>query len=394
MKREITDTRIPVKVWASELEASAEAQIRNIATLPFIHSHVAVMPDAHMGKGSTIGTVIATEGAILPAAVGVDIGCGMCAVRLPLKVNQLSDLTRLRHSIERSVPTGRDGNREISDRSGKAFSDLGLPPSISQENKLVRNAVHQLGSLGGGNHFIEICRDLEETVWITLHSGSRNIGLTLAEKHIEKAKGLLAARMESLPDPDLAYFTEGMPEFRAYVDDLLWAQRYARANRNEMLLRIVKDVSHHVFKDARMLEGLSGFFRVDCHHNYCQQEEHFGKTVWITRKGAVSARAGEFGIVPGSMGARSFIVRGKGNPQSFHSCAHGAGRRMSRTQARNQFKVEDLSRQTEGVECRKDRAVLDEAPGAYKDIDQVMGDQQDLVEIVHELKQLICVKGG
>ncbi len=394
MKREISDTRKPVKIWASDLEASAEAQVRNVASLPFIHSHVAVMPDAHAGRGSTIGTVIATEGAILPAAVGVDIGCGMCAVQLPLRADQLGDLTKLRHSIERSVPTGRDGNREISDRSAEAFTALGLPPSIPQENRLVRNAAHQFGSLGGGNHFIEICRDTDQAVWVLLHSGSRNIGKELAERHIDKAKGLMAERLSSLPDPDLAYFSEDMPEFQAYIADLLWGQQYAKGNRNEMILRVVKDVSHHVHKDARLLQQMSEFFRVDCHHNYCQREEHFGREVWVTRKGAVSAREGEYGIVPGSMGARSFIIRGKGNPESFHSCAHGAGRRMSRTQARREFKEADLAAQTEGVECRKDRAVLDEVPRAYKDIDQVMRDQEDLVEVVVQLKQLICVKGG
>ncbi len=394
MKRTIGDAGKPIKIWASDLEEWAEAQVRNVANLPFIHSHVALMADAHAGKGSTIGTVLATDGAILPAAVGVDIGCGMCALKFPFKVEQLGDLKTLRHSIERSIPTGRDGNREISDRSGKVFSGLGLPPSYSQENKLIRNAAHQLGSLGGGNHFIEICLDQESFVWVMLHSGSRNIGLMLAEKHIEKAKGLMKERLSQLPDPDLAYFTEEMPEFKAYLDDLHWAQFYAKANRNEMLLRVVKDVSHHVYKDARLMSDLGQCFRVDCHHNYCQKEHHFGKDVWVTRKGAVSARAGEYGIIPGSMGTKSFIVKGKGNVDSFNSCSHGAGRKMSRIEARRRFKEDDLRLQTQGVECRKDRAVVDEIPEAYKDIDAVMANQTDLVEPVFQLKQVLCVKGG
>jgi tRNA-splicing ligase RtcB len=394
MKREIRDTRRPVKIWASELEGQAEQQVRNVANLPFIHSHVAVMPDAHAGKGSTIGTVIATAGAILPAAVGVDIGCGMCALRLPLRREQLGDLRALRASIERSIPVGTFGNRNVSDRVGEAFKQLGLPPSLEEDDPLVSRALLQLGSLGGGNHFIEICMDEEEAAWILLHSGSRNIGNVLADRHITEAKGLLRDRLASLPDPDLAHLVEGTPEFKAYVEDMLWAQRYAKANRNEMLLRVLKDVSRHVYRDERLLADLGSFFRVDCHHNYCQQETHFGRKVWLTRKGAVSARAGEYGIVPGSMGARSYIVRGKGNPESFQSCAHGAGRRMSRTEAKRRFTEKDLREQTEGVECRKDREVLDELPRAYKDIDQVMRDQDDLVEPVYRLKQVIVVKGG
>lgn len=394
MKRVINDTKNPIKVWASDLEASAEIQVRNVATLPFIHRHVAVMPDAHAGKGSTIGTVIATDGAVLPAAVGVDIGCGMSAVKFPFKADVIPNLKDLRHSIERSVPTGRDGNRQESSRTMSTMATLGLPPSLSQENKLVRRAALQMGSLGGGNHFIEICVDLESHVWLLLHSGSRNIGKELAEKHINKAKGVMAEALSKLPDPDLAYFLEGSSDFRAYIGDMLWAQRFAKENRNEMVLRIIKDLSHHIYKDARLVSDMESLFRVDCHHNYCQREHHFGKEIWITRKGAVSAREGEYGIIPGSMGAKSFIVRGKGNPESFHSCSHGAGRRMSRTQARQNFKEQDLKAQTEGVECRKDRAVLDEIPAAYKDILQVMADQQDLVEPVFELKQLLCVKGG
>ena len=393
MKRIITDTKTPIKIWASDLEASAEAQVRKVASLPFLHSHVALMSDAHHGKGSTIGTVIATAGAILPAAVGVDLGCGMAALQLPFKIDAFKNLANLRHSIERSIPTGRNGNRDVSDRSGKILQTMGLPPSIPQENRLYRNAAQQFGSLGGGNHFIEICADKEGGAWILLHSGSRNIGKELAEKHIDQAKGIMKKRMIELPDPDLAYFTEEMPEFQAYIVDMLWAQAYARENRQEMLLRVVKDVSHHVYGDARLLGTMDQCLCVNCHHNYCQQENHFGKHVWVTRKGAVSAKADELGIIPGSMGAKSFIVRGKGNPDSFQSCSHGAGRRMSRTEARRKFSVQDLETQTTGVECRKDKAVVDEIPSAYKDIDQVMENQSDLVEPVFELKQILCVKG-
>jgi tRNA-splicing ligase RtcB (3'-phosphate/5'-hydroxy nucleic acid ligase) len=393
MKRVVTDTKTPIKIWASDLEHSAEEQVRNVASLPFLHSHVALMPDAHAGKGSTVGTVIATAGAILPAAVGVDLGCGMAALKLPFKVDALKDLPRLRHSIERSIPTGRDGNRDVSDRAGRALKALGLPPSFAQENRIYRNAALQFGSLGGGNHFIEICADRDSGAWIMLHSGSRNIGKMLAEKHIEGAKGIMKKRMIELPDPDLAYFTEEMPEFEAYIKDMLWAQAFARENRHEMLLRILKDVSHHVFGDARILGEADQCLCVNCHHNYCQKEEHLGKEVWVTRKGAVSAKAGELGIIPGSMGAKSFIVKGKGNPDSFESCSHGAGRRMSRTEAKRRFTVEDLQAETKGIECRKDRAVVDEIPSAYKNIDEVMANQADLVEPVFELRQLLCIKG-
>jgi tRNA-splicing ligase RtcB len=394
LERIITEGHSVIKIWATDLEDSAEKQIRQTASLPIIYSHLAVMPDAHAGRGSTIGTVIATKGAIIPSAVGMDIGCGMCALQLPLDVNDLGDLRMLRHSIERSIPTGREGNREVSNRVNDVFAEMGIPPSLTADHKLIQNAVRQLGSLGGGNHFIEVCTDTNGKAWIMLHSGSRNIGKELAERHIDKAKGMAKDRMLELPDPDLAYFTEEMPEFQTYIKDLLWAQEYAKQNRNEMILRIVKDVSHHIHKDARLLEQMDTYFRVNCHHNFCQIENHFGNEVWVTRKGAVSARDGEYGIIPGSMGAKSFIVKGKGNPDSFHSCSHGAGRKMSRTEARRRFNESDLQSQTEGVECRKDKAVVDEIPSAYKDIDVVMKNQTDLVEPVFQLKQLLCIKGG
>lgn len=390
----MTKTNPKIKCWATDLDLETEQQIQNVASLPIIHSHVAVMPDAHLGKGSTIGTVIATRGAVIPATVGVDLGCGCAALKLPFQADDLKNLRDLRHSIERSIPTGHHGNSEISQRSGHAFKTLGLPPSVPQENKLVKNAAHQLGSLGGGNHFLEICTDTQGGAWVMLHSGSRNIGKELAEKHIHEAKGLFRERIDSLPHPDLAYLSEGTPEFKSYIADMLWAQEYAKQNRSEMLLRMLKDISHHIYGDARLTGSMDSFFQVNCHHNYCQQENHFGQTVWLTRKGAVSAKAGEYGIIPGSMGAKSFIVKGKGNPASFHSCSHGAGRKMSRNEARRRFDEKDLIKQTEGVECRKDRAVVDEIPEAYKDIDEVMRNQSDLVDIVFELKQILCIKGG
>lgn len=393
--RELNESNFsPIKIWASDLEASAETQIRNTASLPFIYRHIAVMPDAHAGRGSTIGTVIATQGAIIPSAVGVDIGCGMSAIKLPFDANSLGNLKDLRNSIERSIPTGRESNREVTTRAAAAFTELGLPPSFPQETQLIRKAATQLGTLGGGNHFIEVCIDKQNSVWIMLHSGSRNIGKELAEIHISKAKGLIKERLLAIPDPDLAYFTEDMPEFKAYIGDLLWAQNYAKYNRNEMVLRVLKDISFHVFKDPRLLAQVNSFFRVDCHHNFCQIENHFGNNVWITRKGAVSAKEGQYGIIPGSMGAKSYIVKGKGNPDSFHSCSHGAGRKMSRTEARKRFSESDLKMQTEGVECRKDLSIVDEIPSAYKDIDQVMRDQSDLVEVAFELKQILCIKGA
>lgn len=386
---EIKGSKVPIKNWASLLEDEALKQVKNVANLPIIFHHVALMPDAHAGKGSTIGTVIATQGAVIPSAVGVDIGCGMAALKLPLKVDDLKNLADLRYSIERSIPTGHDGNRSVSNRCGDVLKELGVAPSIDKEDSLYQKAALQFGSLGGGNHFIEICSDLDLNLWIMLHSGSRNIGKTLADKHISRAKGILREKLE---DPNLAYLTEDVPEFDSYIKDMLWCQEYAFKNRQEMMLRVLKDVSYHLYNDFRLLN--ENHFLVNCHHNYCQQEVHFGKKVWVTRKGAVSAKQGEMGIIPGSMGAKSFIVEGLGNPDSFCSCSHGAGRRMSRTQARKLFTEKDLQEQTVGVECRKDKAIVDEIPSAYKDIDQVMRDQGDLVRPVYQLKQIICVKGG
>lgn len=390
MQRVIADQSKPIKIWASDLEPEAEAQLRNMAEMPFIHRHVAAMPDAHAGKGSTVGTVIATSGAIIPAAVGVDIGCGMCAVKLPFKIDLLDGKTKtLRTSIERSVPTGMNSHKEISDRVGHAFNSLG---KTSDEQDRGNKAALQLGTLGGGNHFIEICHDQNNDAWVMLHSGSRNIGKVLAEKHISRAKDLMKQYFISLPDPDLAYLAQGTREFKEYLHDLMWGQNYAKENRNEMMLKVLKDISYAVYGEDKGPEFMTAH-RVDCHHNYTSMENHFGKNVWVTRKGAVSAKAGEWGIIPGSMGAKSFIVKGLGNPDSFCSCSHGAGRTMSRTKARANFTIEDLARQTAGVECRKDDAVLDEIPGAYKSIDTVMANQQDLVTPEFTLKQILCVKG-
>lgn len=398
----ISDTKKPIKIWATDLEAEAEQQLRNLAQMPFIYSHVSAMADAHAGRGSTVGTVIATKGAIIPAAVGVDIGCGMCAIKLPFKAEELGGpvrLAALRHSIERSVPTGRFPNKNVTETAKNSFLSLGQiseKGASKTEQRVLDNAAHSIGTLGGGNHFIEVCHDTEGTAWIMLHSGSRNIGKHLAEIHISKAKDLMKQYFISLPDPDLAYLVNGTKEFDDYIHDLMWAQNFAKFNREEMLRKVLKEVFHHMYGmdgEAKYHALVPTLFRVDCHHNYTSIENHGGNNVYITRKGAVSARDGEFGIIPGSMGAKSFIVSGLGNPESFCSCSHGAGRKMSRTKARATFTVEDLKRETEGVECLKTDGVLDEIPSSYKDIQQVMDNQADLVKPIYELKQLLCIKG-
>ncbi len=402
----LSEGRVPVKIWTDDVEEEAQQQLQNIAKLPFIYKHVAAMPDVHFGLGATVGSVIATKGAIIPAAVGVDIGCGMAAVKLPFSVDRLGDIAKLRHSIERSVPVGHHSHKELDGRRGEAWLALGDSHGIEklkgppgEQTKLYRTAMHQLGTLGGGNHFIEICRDKQDGAWIMLHSGSRGIGNTLAKRHIEKAKDTMKRYFldgekgfNVLPDPDLAFFVQGTEQFKDYLADLLWCQNYAKANRVEMLHLVMREVWRQVFGPEAVYD-LSTLFVVNCHHNYTSQESHFGHNVWLTRKGAVSARDGEFGIIPGSMGAKSFIVKGKGNVESFCSCSHGAGRRMSRTKAKQAFTIADLEAQTAGVECRKDADVLDEIPGAYKDIDKVMADQSDLVDVVFELKQVMCIKG-
>jgi len=381
---------VPVKVWSQDVEAEALKQLENTARLPFVFKHVAAMPDVHVGRGATIGSVIATKGAVIPAAVGVDIGCGMMAVKTNLIAAQVAEkIAEIRHSIERSIPVGFNANKSLSQEVQNWTGWVDGWIVEAHPVAVIQKSAAQLGSLGGGNHFIEICLDKENNVWIMLHSGSRNIGKVLAEKHIDKAKGLMKQMFIGLPDRDLAYFAQGTPEFNAYTSDVRWAQSYAMFNRQEMMRRILKDLGF-MFNGGMPIEPV---FSVNCHHNYLEWEHHYGENVIVTRKGAVRAREGDMGIIPGSMGTRSYIVRGRGNPESFNSCSHGAGRRMSRTKARATFTVEDLAKQTEGVECRKDIGIVDEIPGAYKDIDVVMANQTDLVEIVAELKQICCIKG-
>lgn len=383
------EAKVPVKIWTDQVEPDAIKQLVNIASLPFVFKHVAVMPDVHLGKGATVGSVIATSGAVIPAAVGVDIGCGMSAVKLSAaRADELdARLPELRRSIERAIPVGFNENREpLPDarawKGWERFKDL-HPRAQELKNKAQR----QLGSLGGGNHFIELCRDDSDGVWLMLHSGSRNIGNKLATFHIESAKGLMRRLSVTLPDPDLAYYAQGTSEYEAYLRDLRWAQDYAALNRELMMERVLRQVGRALGREPE------AEMRVDCHHNFAVMERHFGREVLVTRKGAVRARAGDMGIIPGSMGTWSYIVRGKGNADSFDSCSHGAGRRMSRTAARKRFSSADLRKQTEGVECRKDTGVVDEIPDAYKPIEEVMRNQEDLVEIVARIKQVLCVKG-
>jgi len=377
--------KVDVLAWAdpAQIESVALDQLRNIAKLPWVFHHVAAMPDVHFGKGATVGSVIAMKDAVSPAAVGVDIGCGMAAVRSSLTAGDLPDsLGGLRSEIERAIPVGFEQHKRPVEGDSQLWRDFGeLTPAVRD---LESKARHQLGTLGGGNHFIELCLDTEDRVWLMLHSGSRNIGKTLAEIHIGRAKKL--AHNRNLPDRDLAVFLAGTNEMREYRRDLFWAQRYARENR-EAMLQLYEDVLRRFRTDVRFADA------VHCHHNYVAEEVHFGEEVLVTRKGAIRAGKGELGIVPGSMGTRSFIVRGLGNPQSFESASHGAGRRMSRGEAKRRFSVQDLRDQTQGVECRKDGGVVDEIPAAYKDIGQVMEQQRDLVEVVHELRQVLCVKG-
>ncbi len=397
IKRIITKGRVPVKIYTDDVEHAALDQLTNIAHLPIIHSHVAAMPDVHLGIGATVGSVIPTKGAIIPAAVGVDIGCGMNAVRLSLKAEQLPDsLYRIRSAIEAAIPVGFDQHKEdpvkrstISALNVELEVILAKHPAIlrMQGKKPYRKWVRQLGTLGGGNHFIELCLDENQDVWIMLHSGSRGIGNIIGRYFINLAKKDMGNLLGRMPDKDLAYFTEGAKYFDDYVTAVNWAQDYAMINRREMMRRVVEILKNVLPPFEATKEA------INCHHNYVTKEHHFDADVYVTRKGAIRAGEGELGIIPGSMGAKSFIVRGKGNPTSFCSCSHGAGRRMSRSQAKRQYNSRDMEAQTEGVECRKDRGVVDEIPAAYKDIDEVMENQSDLVEVVHTLKQVLCVKG-
>lgn len=384
-------TSSPILSWAShELGSSELTMAKNVASLPFIYKHVALMPDVHLGKGALVGSVIATQEAIIPAAVGVDIGCGMCAVKLPFTADQLEGkLKKIRQDIEAAIPVGFNENKDadksvINWQGWKDFKNL-----HSGVQRLETKALRQMGSLGGGNHFIEVCLDTEDQVWLMLHSGSRHIGNQLAQCHIDTAKELARLSETKLPDRDLSYFVAGTPEFSAYWRDLQWAQNYARFNRDVMMSRFKRIIETHLAggKTSKPL------LMVNCHHNYAEKEVHFGEEVYVTRKGAVRAQKDDYGIIPGSMGTKSYIVKGKGQQDSFCSCSHGAGRVMSRNQAKKSFTLDDLVKQTQGVECRKDSGILDEIPSAYKPIDEVMQQQADLVEIVATLKQVVCVKG-
>ncbi len=393
-----TGAGVPIKAWTRgvPLEEAAARQLRNVAQMPFVHGWVAVMPDVHYGIGATVGSVIPTKGAIIPAAVGVDIGCGMMAVETSLTANDLpGDLKPIRHQIERDVPLGRNGWHDVPSAVASTWAGplsdgyeaLKAAHPVLGESEPVR----QLGSLGGGNHFIEVCLDERDRVWIMLHSGSRGIGNRIGTYFIDRARRLMDRLQVTLPDRDLAYLAEETPEFDAYMQALQWAQQYAQRNREVMM----RNILHGLSRGGPRI-GLPPFTtgtRVNCHHNYVARETHFGEELWVTRKGAVRAREDDLGIIPGSMGARSYIVRGKGNPESFTSCSHGAGRAMSRAEAKRRFTLQDHAAATAHVECRKDEAVIDETPMAYKPIDAVMRAQQDLVEVVHELHQVVCVKG-
>jgi len=398
----IETSGVPIKAWTRGVgvEDSARRQLENTARLPIVFHHVAVMPDVHFGIGATVGSVVPTEKAVIPAAVGVDIGCGMMAVETDLSASQLPDsLKDLRLAIEKAVPHGRTMNGRRGDRGAwhnvpqqaqTAWRELsGEYKQICDKHKRVGegNDLNHLGTLGGGNHFIEVCLDERDKVWFMLHSGSRGVGNRIGSYFIELAKQDMRRHGRNLPDQDLAYLQEGTDHFADYVQAVEWAQRYAMTNRQLMMDAVIGAAKKELPK-FRL-----GEMAVNCHHNYVAREHHFGHDVLVTRKGAVRARQGDLGIIPGSMGARSFIVRGKGNPESFESCSHGAGRLLSRTQAKRKFTVDDHIKATEGIECRKDANVIDETPMAYKPIDKVMAAQSDLVDIVHELRQVVCVKG-
>lgn len=395
----IATSGAPIKAWVDGVpfEAKAREQVARVAALPFVWKHVAVMPDVHAGIGATVGTVLATTTAIVPAAVGVDIGCGMIAQQLSLRADQLpDDLRPIRDAIERAVPHGGPGAkgawRDPPARVVAAWSGLAKEyralceqhPAISHEYQLTH-----LGTLGTGNHFVELCVGDDDRAWVMLHSGSRGVGNRIGTYFIERARNEMTRLSRSLPDRDLAYLEEGTALFDDYVRAVGWAQRFAATNR-ELMMQSVLDA---LARSGKLPPFAANERAVNCHHNYVARELHFDREVWVTRKGAVRAGAGELGIIPGSMGAKSFIVRGKGEPESFESCSHGAGRKMSRTEAKRSFTVEDHARATAGVECRKDAGVVDETPMAYKPIEAVMAAQSTLVDVVHTLRQVVCVKG-
>jgi tRNA-splicing ligase RtcB len=393
----------PIKMWTRgvPVEPEARQQLMNTAQMPFVFKHMAVMPDVHLGKGSTIGSVIPTKGAVIPAAVGVDLGCGMSAVRTSLRASDLPDhLFGLRSAIEKAVPHGRTSGRGGRDKGAwetapaivdQAWSALeGRFDLITQKHPRLEKSNNRkhLGTLGTGNHFVEVCLDEADHVWVMLHTGSRGVGNAIGTYFIEKAREEMRRHMVNLPDRDLAYLREGTSSFDDYVEAVEWAQDFAKQNRAVMMLAVLDAVRSVIIKPFE-----SQLIAVDCHHNYVERGTYFGEDILLTRKGAVSAQKGQMGIIPGSMGAKSFIVRGLGNEEAFCSCSHGAGRVMSRTKAKAVFTVEDQVRATAHVECRKDAAVIDEIPMAYKDIDAVMAAQRDLVEVVHTLRQVVCVKG-
>lgn len=388
-----------IKMWTNgvPVEEAALQQIKNISSLPFIFKHVAVMPDVHYGKGATVGTVIATKGAIIPAAVGVDIGCGMEAIRLNIKASQLPDhLAGLRSEIESRIPLGMNSHeKDVPMSSVAGWKRLKPNYDLLMERepdlREGRDPSKQVGTLGGGNHFIELCLDEEQNAWVMLHSGSRGIGNRIGTQFIAMAKEDMLRLGVSLPDKDLAYLEEGSQYYNRYIDAVCFAQEYAAQNRRAMMIQVLDAIARQ-FPHVD-ISNSEPEHAISCHHNYVNIEPHFGEHVIVTRKGAVNASLGKLGIIPGSMGAKSYIVRGKGNPDSFNSCSHGAGRKMSRGQARRTFTVLDHMKATFGIECRKDEGVLDETPDAYKDIENVMAAQSDLVEVVHTLKQVLCVKG-
>ncbi len=398
---------VPVKSWTKgvSFEEEARQQLRNIASLPFIHKWVSVMPDVHLGKGATIGSVVPTVGAVIPAAVGVDIGCGMMAVKTSLKANQFPDnLAGIRAAIETAVPHGRSSSRgrRLPKRDKGAWGELpqdvttawsALKPGfdrLCEQHQLLKNTnnAKHLGTLGTGNHFIEVCLDENDTVWFMLHSGSRGVGNRIGSYFIDLAKKDMERWLINLPDRDLAYLPEGSEHFDQYIEAVEWAQEFARINREVMMARVIAAV-----RSEMPVAFETQAEAVNCHHNYVSRENHYGKNVLVTRKGAVRARKGDLGIIPGSMGTRSYIVRGLGNEESFNSCSHGAGRVMSRTKAKKMVTLDEHIAATAGIECRKDASVIDETPAAYKPIDQVMEAQKDLVEVVHTLRQIVCVKG-
>jgi tRNA-splicing ligase RtcB (3'-phosphate/5'-hydroxy nucleic acid ligase) len=400
----VSEKGVPIKAWTKgvPLEAQAREQLLNVAQLPFIFRWVAAMPDVHWGIGATVGSVIPTKGAIIPAAVGVDIGCGMMAVQTDLNARDLPEnLKGIRSAIEKAVPHGRTNHGGRGDRG--AWANIPgrnmevwqtLKPRydaiLAKHSKLDRgNHANHLGTLGTGNHFIEVCLDESDAVWFMLHSGSRGVGNRMGSYFIELARKDMERMFIHLPDRDLGYFADGSEHFTDYVEAVEWAQDFARWNRHLMMEQIVAAVRG--CGEVRPFEA--ELKAINCHHNYVARESHYGENVLVTRKGAVRAREGDMGIIPGSMGARSYIVRGKGNPESFTSCSHGAGRAMSRGEAKRRFSVADHERMTAGIECRKDADVIDETPAAYKPIEAAMAAQTDLVEVVHTLHQVVCVKG-